>query len=583
MKKVNAFLVFFTLAMLPFAAAESNLFYKGSLYLGLEDESLSQGETLKANVTLVSLEEFPIAEAYLVFEVVQGKDYYYPTQHSDSDNIIWEEKVSGLNLAPNGKTSREFSFNLPENLKPGDYRLDVYAKTKKTQIVGAPHIFASPTSANFTVTGSQGSFPEAKILRTKTMFHQFLGPVGPGIGPGEEIENEVFLLNESGKSLSNAELFVGLCEWDDTACGKWLSTAAEKLSLKAGEEKSLNVKLVAPEMPDAYAIRIELRNSSGELLSLYRNRSIVYGPTAKIHQLNVNDYKFEEADEIELSMLLGPSPDHYKWPVFEAFKIKAWVEDMTDKNKVLVSEEKTIESISAPEFPMHSFSFQAPKELTLFKVCGLVEKQNQEHEKYCYVVDASKFPEKEAGEEIEVKWDYDSEEKALNLAFSTQPQGLEIDAAFLLMDFSAGVLVEHQNLKGKSPQNAVLRVPAKNYLLLLNNFSTGRQTKISISLDSAGLAPTLRPCSKMSGQKCTEEQVCDNPVPSSDSPLCCLTKCRDRISNQPKPNPMAFLYHYLIPAIAAILIIVLVAALLNARPRRREKKVVGEIVDKYFK
>jgi len=41
------------------------------------------------------------------------------------------------------------------------------------------------------VEGTGKGFPEAKFIRTKTEFHEFLGPVGPGINPGEEIENKV--------------------------------------------------------------------------------------------------------------------------------------------------------------------------------------------------------------------------------------------------------------------------------------------------------------------------------------------------------------------------------------------------------
>ncbi|MFA4855115.1 MAG: hypothetical protein WC634_00830 [archaeon] len=562
MSKKNA--IAFIALLLLFAgyasAAQPELFYKSNLFVKLNEETFSPGETLEATIELLNMEDFPIAEAYVVVELVQGDDYYYPSQMQDTDNIFFEEKITGLNIAPHEKVSETFSYNLPSGLKPGNYRIDVYAKTNKTSLVGAPHIFASPNSVRFAVSGVGNEFPEAKFIRTKTMFHEFLGPVGPGIKPGEEIENGVFVQNISGKSLSNVILFVGLCEWDDTSCASYESTATEKIALLApGEEKAVSVKLKAPQMPDAYAIRLELRDSSGRLLSLYRNRSIVYGGTAKIHQLNISDYSFEQGSQGEISMFIGPSPDHYNFPPFEDFTVKAWIENARDNNRVIFSDERQVASIASPDFLTFAFPFTAEKALDLFKVCGSVSKGGEEHEHYCYLVDASKFPKKELASEIAIEWNYDFSNRTLNLLFSNEDTKLkEMNAAFMLLRPETSELVATKALKGESPVAESIAVEPENFVLLLNNFSTRKQQKVEINIVGREAAFTLKSCPELGGSMCSEGQLCDNPAASSEGKWCCLTQCRGRASTSQQSLPWGTVYSLLL-WVAAIVVILVIA------------------------
>ncbi len=550
-------LVFAILAVFLSNAMALELFYKSNMYVNLNKTEFAPGETLEANVDIMNSEKFPIAEAYLVFELVQGEEYYYPSQTSDSDNVFFEENVEGINIAPFDRVSKSFSYNLPEDLAPGNYRLDVYAKTKKTHLVGAPHIFGSPKSIIFTVSGGNGRFPEAKFVRTKTRFHQFLGPIGPGIDAGKEIENEVFVQNDSENALKNLTLFVGLCEWDDTSCDSYSSKATMKIaSLGPGEEKSVSVQLTAPEMPGAYAIRLELRESDGRLISLYRNRSIVYGGTAKIHQLNVSDYIFNEGDEGSLEMLIGPSPDHYTWPSFDNFIAKVWVEDVRDNNKVVFSEEIPIASIASPDLIKESVAFSAEKNLDLFNVCGEISKDGTVHEYICYLVDASLFPAKVQESEIDVQWDYDFSEGVLNLVFSnTDSEVIEMDAAFLLMGFSSNNLVATKSLKGVSPVMEAVEIPPKNFVLILNNFITKKQQRIEINLEGLEIAPSVKSCAELGGILCSAEQICDNPMKSSDSPVCCLTECKARISTGQNEIPWGAVYSFIFWIIVIMLVL----------------------------
>ena len=122
-------LVFAILAIFLSNVMAAELFYKSNMYVSLNKAEFAPGETLEANVGITNSESFPIAEAYLVFELVQGESYYYPSQTKDSDNVFFEENVEGINIAPFDRVSKSFSYRLPEGLAPGSYRRDVYAKT----------------------------------------------------------------------------------------------------------------------------------------------------------------------------------------------------------------------------------------------------------------------------------------------------------------------------------------------------------------------------------------------------------------------------------------------------------------------
>lgn len=574
-------LVFAILAIFLSNVMAVELFYESNMFVSLNKTEFAPGETLEANIDIMNSEEFPIAEAYLVFELVQGEKYYYPSQTKDRDNVFFEENVEGVNIAPFDRVSKSFSYQLPSDLAPGSYRFDVYAKTKNTHMVGAPHIFGSPKSINFTVSGGNGSFPEVRFVRTKTRFHQFLGPVGPGIDSGEEIENEVFVQNDSEKTLKNLTLFVGLCEWDDTSCDSYSSKATEKIaSLGPGEETAVSVKLTAPELPGAYSIRLELKDSEDKLISLYRNRSIVYGGTAKIHQLNVSDYIFNKGDEGTVEMLIGPSPDHYTWPSFDNFNAKVWIEDVRDNNSVVFTEEIPIVSIASPDFLEKSFAFTAEKELDLFNVCGEITKDGVEHESTCYLVDASLFPEKVQVSEIDVQWDYDFSEGTLNLVFSNIDSKVnELDAAFLLMDFANNDLVVTKSLKDDSPMMESLEVPPKNFVLILNNFTTRKQQKIEINLEGLATAPSSKPCSELGGILCSAEQICSNPVPSSEGSVCCLTECNARVSTGQQGLPWDSVYSFIFWIVVIIIVLAVLYNIYIRTGNRGNEQLGGGIIE----
>jgi len=562
----------------PARSAEAiDLFYDTHIDVQLEKTVFSPGETLKGRIVILNLEPFPVAEAYLVLEVVQGSKYYYPSQTNDRDNVFIEKKIHNINLSPSERHELDFSIALPPDLAAGSYRLDVYAKAEKPLMFGVPHLFSTPRTVLFGIDAGQGEFPGAKIVRTKTRFHNFLGPIGPELGPGAEISNNIFILNTSTKEFRDLRLFVGLCEWDDTACTEYDSQDEARIdSLAAGEEKSVSVKLKAPLQPDAYAIRIELRDSENRLVSLYRNRVIVSGPTAKIHKLHVSDFLFVAGGKGSITMLVGPSPDHYKKPAFREFDLKVSIEDLVSGKNVFSTSER-IEEIGHTrkfdiDFVERVFSFTAPSQLDFFRVCGSIEKALVVHELYCFVVDAQKFKAKKNYSDIGVAWNYSADNRKLDIIFSLLDESVlrDVDATFSLNEFSANSLVGEGELSAPLPKTASFSaLGIGSYTLVLNNFLTKKQSRFDIDLGLPPLpAEGARACSEQGGFACRENESCTGSLlPARDAVACCSIQCRakpgvEMITLLPPETS-------LLPLAALILILVLVYLLKKNKKMER--------------
>jgi len=168
-----------------------NPFYNGGLQFSLEKGVYSAGEAVNTRFYVSNMEDFPIANAYLVVEIVKGGfEPVYPSYTSDTDNIFYEEIIKDINLPPLGETVITYSYTLPEDVAAGEYRMEAYLKTERTNIVGLPNIMQSPEYRGFRVS-AQGSFPHALISRTETVFVNERGSVGAGVDPEADVQGRV--------------------------------------------------------------------------------------------------------------------------------------------------------------------------------------------------------------------------------------------------------------------------------------------------------------------------------------------------------------------------------------------------------
>jgi hypothetical protein len=369
-----------------------NPLYKGDIYFSLDKTVYSAGENLSTDFVVSNLEDFPIAGAYLVVEVGKGGE-----PGSDSENIFYETVLRDIDLPPLGSATVPFNYALPSDLSSGDYSLEVYLKTDRTNIVGLPHIFMSPVSHGFSVAGT-GGFPYAAIFRPGSLFVNESGQVGPGVDAGSVVVGAVSVVRESGGySLDGLVLSVYVCDWDDTACVVsddlyWSGDYPVTPSQGNDAEASVGVGFVAPSKPSAYAIRLELKDSFGRIVSLYRSRIVVKGETARIRKMAVDKSYYGAGDAGRIMVLVGPSPDSYTNPLTANATVSVFINSGGETLFTASSVVPELSDLSYPDFVFESFNFTSPRELRVFEVCSqVVSSSGLLFDRYCYPVDSSKF------------------------------------------------------------------------------------------------------------------------------------------------------------------------------------------------
>jgi len=514
--------------LISFTCHAEEVNYFGAVSVKLDSTVLEAGQTLEAEITAINNEGFPLADSHLVVHLVQGNDFYYPPQAYNKDNVFFEETIPNINLPAKGSKEITFSYNLPENLSPGTYRLDVYFRNKKTFIAGIPHLFAAPVSTKFQVSG-QGQFPEAKILRKDTVFEDIPGQLSFPAEPGAQFEGHIFIKNTSSDTLSNLKLSVGLCNWDDTRCEQFEPSTTEEIEpVVKGEKKEVVVSMTAPTMPSAYVIRMELRDSSGNLLSMFRNRVIVTGETRIIRKIYTDNYYYKAGQDVKLHSYTSPSPDHFTYPVLEGSQLNISVKDLQSNSMVFQ------DSIALQEdWQSNDFQFKAAKDLSNFEVCGEVTKASQVFDKYCYTVDAADFA-LDTLTEISVDWGYHPKEQMLSLELcSASKEGFpaNLDASYFLRAKDTLNILGSGNVSGRGcVQEPLQNVYQGTHLLsVLNNFNG---EEISLELEAISedqcyaLCNDKNPCTldTCTSEGCGYENVEDGTSCGSQT-ICQSGKC----------------------------------------------------------
>ncbi len=493
MKRILAILLFLAILQAAFAADEgfpNGFFYEGNLLLDSNMRNLNAGEDFIAEITLQNNGPNPIPEAYVVIELAKG------SIKSGLENVIMEKKINGINLPANSIKKMALREKLPSDLKQGTYRLDAYFRTSRTPVVGLPAIFISPVSFVFNVWEG-GNFSQAKILR-ETKFNNTLDQIGAPAEPDSIVDGNVVIENISDKDLSNLTLSVGLCDWDDTSCTFFTpcptcSIGAERPfqpedwekeikidSLKAGEIKGVQVDVKAPSVASAYAVRLELKDSTGRLLSLYRNRIIVKGATKKIDSVFINNHYFKPKDTVELSSLIGPSPDHYDPKAFEGSNLVLSVKNLETGNEVYKNE---IPLEGTYDFVYKKASFVTEEELKKFEVCGRIVKDSKEYDSHCYNIDAVKFEEVK-GRNIKLAWTFEPGKKLLTLNFcGVSPAGFPTKLSGEYYLTQGTTTISAGKLDSSECEKKEFSVTGGKYKVLIMNKFDGAQKTEEIDID----------------------------------------------------------------------------------------------------
>lgn len=388
MKKLWLFLFvgIFMIGVVNAQAGEVDIFYDADVNINLLG-AYNAGDVIDGAISVYNREEFPIVDGYLIVEVLKGcEEPTYPSQFSDCDNIFDDIVIEDINVPGNSGIKVPFSYVLGDDLSSGTYRMDFAFRTEKTPIIGMSHILISSMYQSFELTGT-GSFPYASIIRTKTNIDDVTGPIGVGIAPGEDFVLNVYVDSAEARS---ATLEVSICDWQDNVCDL-ISSEIKNVNLDVGEQV-IPVSLKVPDSPDAYSIRIELKDTTG-LVSLYRSRVVALGPMAKVRKLSTDSYYYS-GGKMNVNVLVAGSPDHYNNPVVEDISLKVTVTDLVG-DSVVGSVTESIGDLDVGNFFADvNLELDVSGRLYRFETCAELTNSNtgELYEEYCYITDASDFP-----------------------------------------------------------------------------------------------------------------------------------------------------------------------------------------------
>lgn len=450
-------------------SAEESIFYKGELNFKV-NEAYNSGETISSTITISNSEEFPIADATLVVDLIKGcKEPIYPSQASDCDNIINEKIINDINLAPKSNKKVDFSYVLPADLESGTYRLDVYLIARKAPIIGIPSILLTGKYKSFEVNGLS-SYNDIKILRTKTNIKNQTGPIGVGVEKNENVNLEVYITSEASE---NAELFVKVCDWEDTTCKESKVEKTIPLSLIAGENK-INVEFNAPSTTSAYPVRLEV-SKNGNILSLYRSRIVVMGESAKIRKIYPDKIVYGN-ENAKVSVLVGPSPDHYNKPTTKNVKLTV---KLTNSDGKSYEKSQTISEIASTDLLMKDFSFSV-KELRDYEICGKIESSTGElYDSECYNVIASKFSSSQHLIELEQNFQENRFNGKICIKDSLTKEAVNTKISIMVMENSSVMFIEEREVQACSDLSFQI-TPGVNYLLKVYDQGTDQEYNFNI-------------------------------------------------------------------------------------------------------
>ncbi|NMA44610.1 MAG: hypothetical protein GX950_02255 [Candidatus Diapherotrites archaeon] len=519
--------------------------WNGFVEIFFDNETFDSSSEITGSIFVNNIEDYPIIGGRLVLQVVEIN----PNQSNDSlkENIVYETSVDNIWIIP--VYGKKIEFKLPK-LSGGNYRLDTYFWVLKSKMVGSSAILYNPISKNFSVKGPEKS--KVVILRDKTYFgNNVKDQVGfPAIG-GKEFSGKIFIKNESSKEKKDLSLIVTICDWASAFCNEEIITKEIKINnILANEEKEIDVSLIAPKIPSAYEINLKLVGD-GSIESIYKNRVIVTGPTAKLRKIFMTGI---ENENYGFTATFTGSPDHFTYPVFENFEIKF---ELYNLNKKLEEKSETINKLSTTELDSKYFKVDS-KEFD--KACVLITKENIVYEKECFEINLKEL--KNSYESVyptlvDVEWNYNEDNEVLEIVLKKDL----INAKIILL--SEDRTIFEKKVVGKvNKYSTTFSTPKRTILLLVDDLDALIQQSFTLSLDpKVDLTKSVaddfsQEKTICSGSMCPNGYICSGQTYNTDEGVCCPTECIKQTEYDSQES--------LIPNILFVSIIFLVIAIFVA-------------------
>ncbi len=452
-----------------FALPSDELNWNGFGQIYMSKEVFDTNQSITGSLYLTNLEAYPLLDGKIVLQITEG-DYSYPSQFS-SGNIVSESIISNIWTLPN--TTKRIDFNLPPQ-KAGNYRLDIYAWAVKSKLIGASNILYNPLSENFSVKGTEDK--RVIIDRTKTVFgkENVSGQTGFTVNSGEEFSGKVVVRNDSKVQQKNLVLSISFCDWATAFCANPTEENFSLASISAGEEKTIDVSLTAPIISSVYEINIVLKNASGKSESIYKNRLIVSGPTAKIRKVFISGI---EKKEYKVTAVISGLSDGSSEIAFDNFSLGIEVFEAGNKKEEEYANIPIIDSgeVLSKEFSLSVKSFD--------RLCTVTKKDKKEYERECFDVDLKSLTDAydvKTALPVNVKWGYNKQNSVLEVKLTKALINAKI------------ILLENENTLNEDTVNSVLTSITKNYsveeknlTLVVDDLDVKKQQVFDIKLNSS--------------------------------------------------------------------------------------------------
>lgn len=552
MKKILliSFLLIFSSFVLAYTPQD--IYWKGYINLDLDKTIFEEGEPIKGSLYIYNLDEYPILAQKIVMQVGSGI-YDYPSQFAE-DNTVYEEIIETSWILPN--SIKRIDFNI-ENTFSGENHIDVYSWISKSKFNGASSIYLNPTIQNFKVSNEKNE--NVFINRKLTNFgkEKQIGPVGFPVEPLEVYPGEIYITNPTKNSINNLSIEINVCDWAEAFCND--TTKIINIGNINGEEtKKVDVELTANEIPSAYSINMKLKQDN-EVISIYKNRLIVTGGTAKIRKIVFDGLVNRN---YSIFALIAGSPDHFTYPNFENFEIKLKV----FLNNNLIEENKNeFRNIDAGEIIDTKHNITADE---FDYICLSIEKSNNIYDEECFKVELEelqnsydeKFP-----EELNIKYQYDEEDSVLEIILSKEIKK-SINVRLKIINQISTLISE--DIKSENSTTINYNVPRQDLTLLIDDIDAKKQ--YTIDLDFAENKSTLIDTNELiscPAVVCSNGTVCATQTVNSKEGACCYSYCTSALEEEGQLGTTP-----LILIISIFLVLIAIIILANILIKGRGKK-----------
>ncbi len=340
----------------------------------VKNPKYSAGQNISADVSIRNIGSYCLLDGILVYDLVKGRETPVVNRLTDKEVVdgenIWQENTIPFVICPGEVKTISLGVQLPKDLSSGQYRLDVYTKSPKLSINGNHEAYIPGATLPFQVKG-EGSFPEVKIVRSKTRFAGGPHQVGPVVDPIEGHSGYVSIQNDSDKKFEGV-LKIKACVFGETSGLGCEATKSVDVSIEPNKEALVEFKLSTKIKPDVYSLSYNLLDQSGRLVSVYKNRFIVKGHRASLRYISADKATYKKGDKVEIQASInGPYTYGLSGGVTKDVDLRINFYDTRGLfNKKLFSKTESYPSISGDSEESFWETFNTDSDIASYKICG---------------------------------------------------------------------------------------------------------------------------------------------------------------------------------------------------------------------